>query len=184
MLSLFAFFRLYDQYCNEITARAAQLVSEDSVSTECASPVNLKFCVDPEYFESAIALGFIEGATGYDTLTDARLRSYLEEKSKESRDAVTLETLDGIVSRELRTEMSDKNAKSRMQSLFVSYHAMLKRNGVAWILNSNQKVAVFHVLSAVRPKHLRNRLDADLKFSHSECRKDFKKFMTHAIRVS
>ena len=52
------------------------------------------------------------------------------------------------------------------------------------MIKDNQKVAVSHVLSAIKPRSLRDRLSSDIKFSYIECRKDFKAFLKHAVRVS
>ena len=127
--SIRVFLRLYDQYSKEVTARVEQLTVSPA-TTEAVRPVNLKYCVDPEYLESAIDLGLIEDVEN-DDLTDIHLRKYLEGKAEESRETVSLEVLDEIVNRELRMNIRDKNARSRMESLFVTYHALLRRNGLS-----------------------------------------------------
>lgn len=80
-------------------------MSEDIVSSG-----SLPFCVDPEWLESLIALGFIPGVTAAKEVSDFALRSYLNGKCEESKDVVTLESLDEVVCRELRTKMADSNA--------------------------------------------------------------------------
>lgn len=177
------FFRLYDQYCKEVISRAAQLTATGSISTEAIRPVNLKYCVDPEYLESAIALGFIE-VISYDALSDSDLREHLNHKAEESQETATLDTLDDIVDRNLRMNMKDKFSKSRMESLFVSYHALLRRNGLSWLIEANARVAVYHVLLAIKPKILQDRLSSDLQFSKHSLKKDFKEFMKHSVRLS
>ena len=54
--SICVFLRLYDQYANEVKGRAQKLTATESSSTEAIRPFNLKFCVDPEYIESALLL--------------------------------------------------------------------------------------------------------------------------------
>lgn len=49
-------------------------------------------------------------------------------------ESVALETLDGLVERDLRMDMNDKNARSRMQWSFVTYHKLLRCNGLGWLL--------------------------------------------------
>ena len=181
--SVRVFLRLYDQYCKEVLSRPAQRTATGSISTEAVQPVNIKYCVDPEYLESAIALGFIE-ATSYDELSEIDLREHLDQKAQESQETITLETLDEIVDINLRMNKKDKNSKSRMESLFVSYHSLLRRNGLSWLIEPNPKVAVYHVLSAIKPKILHDRLSSDLQFSKHSLKKDFKDFMKHAVHVS
>lgn len=87
---------LYDQYCTEMKKRAKQLPSS-STTTDEVGPVDLKFCVDPEYLEYAITLDYIEGVESYQELSDSVLLYYLEDQAAESNDSVTLEGLDAIV---------------------------------------------------------------------------------------
>ena len=181
--SVRVFLQLYDQYCKEVLSCAAQLTATVSISTEAVRPVNTKYWVDPEYFESAIALGFIE-ATSYDELSETDLREHLDQNAQESLETITLETLDEIVDINLRMNMKDKNSKSRIESLFVSHHSPLRRKGLSWPIEANLKVAVYHVLSAMKPKVLHNRLSSDLQFSKHSLKKNFKDFMKHAVRVS
>ena len=179
------FLRLYDQYCKELTARAQQLTATLSSSTkEAIRSVNLKFCIDPKYIQSALALGFIKRFDDYESLTDSALMVYLESKATESKEYLDLDTLDSIVRSELSMDMRDKYFKSRMQSLFLDYYCLLRRHGLSWVVTDNQKVAVAQVLFAVKPKSLRDWLESDIEFSHVECRKDFKAFLKHAVRVA
>lgn len=182
--SIRVFLRAYDQYATEVKERAKQLAAKDVVSTEVARPVNLKFCVDAEWIESLIALDFLDDVTTYEELSDTRLRAYLDDKAVESKEVVTLDVLDDLVAKELRINMADSNAQSRIENLFISYHTLLRRHGLSWLLTDNQKLAVHHVLSAIRPEILRSRLESDLDFSHHHLRKDFKAFMKHAIKLS
>ncbi len=180
--SIRVFLRKYDKYVVEIEARAKQL--GDEMSSTTAKPISLVFCVDAEYLESAIALGFIPGVSRSGELTDEKLRSYLEGKATESKDTITLNSLNALVSKNLRTNMHDPSATSRMQSLFIQYHTLLRKHGVQWVLVDAQKVAVQHVLSAIQPKSLQDRLRSDLEFAHYHLRKDFKGFVAHAIKLA
>lgn len=137
-----------------------------------------------DWVESLIALNFIEDVESYETLEDKTLRKFLEDESKESKEVLSMDILDDIVSKELRTNMSDRNAKSRMRNLFVSYRTILRRHGIEWILEDNEKVAVKHVLSAIRPNTLRQRLESDLEFAYHSLKKDFTGFMDHAIKLA
>ena len=123
--SIRIFLQMYEQYKREVEFHAQQL-TVGGITTETVRLVKLKFCVDLEITESALALGFISGFTDYDKLTDDALMIYLEEKAQDSRDSVTLETLDGLVRVGFRMYMSDKDAKSRTEALFMSYHRFLR----------------------------------------------------------
>ena len=99
-------------------------------------------------------------------------------------DTVTMEDIEKIMDLNLSMNMSDASAKSRMQNLFVSFHGLLRRHGLAWLVESNPKVAVGYVLAAIKPWRLRNRLESDLELSKGHLKKDFKGFMRHAIAIS
>lgn len=71
-----------------------------------------------------------------------------------------------------------------MQDLFTSYHILLSRNGLKWLIEDTPEVAVDHVLSAIRPQSLHDRLAADLYFAKYELRKDFQGFLKHSIRLA
>lgn len=148
-----SFLRSYDQYAKEVEERARQL-SRHTVVTEPISPVHLKFCVDADWIESLLTLGFIADTSSYEDLTDELLRSYLEKKAEESKEVVTIDTLDKLVEDKLRIDMTDSDARSRIENLFVSYLTLLPRNGLSWIIKENEKVAVYHVLSSIRPETL------------------------------
>lgn len=129
--SIRKFLRSYDQYAKEIEERARQHMKDDSFSGEAVTPVHLKFCVDAEWIESLIELGFIDKISSYDDLTDNDLREYLEEKATESKEVLTLERLDKIAANNLRIDMTDINARSRIENLFISYQSLLRRNGLS-----------------------------------------------------
>lgn len=171
--SIGTFLKRYDQSVNVVHERAGQLMASELVTTEVILPGNLHFCVDIEGLESVIALSFINGVSKYEALSSDDLCHFLKSSSEQSKEVVFLEKVDEIVKAELRTNMDDSNAKSRMENLFVSYHALIKRHGLSRILEDNQKFAVYHVLSAIRPNILKERLTSDLEFSHHELRKTF-----------
>lgn len=55
----------------------------DETTTEAVHPVNLMLCVDPEWLDAAIALGFIEHVYTVRELSDDALRRYIETKVEE-----------------------------------------------------------------------------------------------------
>lgn len=67
----------------EIRERAKQLISKDANTTEAATTVHLKLCVDAEWIESLIALGFMDDVLTYGNVTDEELWTYLDKKAKE-----------------------------------------------------------------------------------------------------
>lgn len=71
-----------------------------------------------------------------------------------------------------------------MSNLFVSYLSILERHGLAWLLERNQKVAVDHVLSAIRTVSLKTLLKSDLDFDQQSLQKAFTGFMRYAIKLA
>lgn len=52
------------------------------------------------------------------------------------------------------------------------------------MLEENEKVAVRHVLSAIQPSKLRNRLESHIQSSHHELKKDFKGSIAYINKVT
>ena len=61
--------------------------------------MELKYFIDSMHFTICIDLGFKDGVISFEAMIDRQLRTYLECKSKESKDAVTLEGVDELVER-------------------------------------------------------------------------------------
>ncbi len=155
----------YDQYAREIIEFSQQLQRDGAVTTEPVQPVSLKFCVNVDLVESLLTLGLIENAPcNYDELTDEVLRTHLDSIAEESEITIYREKLDLIVEQDIRMSMKNSSVRSRMQALFLSYSTLLRLHGVAWVLETNTKVDVSHVISANRPHSLTARLEYDLKF--------------------
>lgn len=124
--------------------------------------------MNSEWLESVIDLGFIEKVTEYDNLTDDQLRTYLDSNVESSKDVITIDMLDKNLEDNMRMDMNDKDATSRIEKLFISYKSLLRRNGLPWVHEDNEKVAVYHVLSAICPESLQRRHESDLEISHYE----------------
>ncbi len=184
------FLQKYDQYAKKVQARHVQLIraDPDDFSTEPSCPVPLKFRVDNQWVRSAIDLGRIKSnrkpVTHYDELEDTTLREYLEGTAEAEKETMATASLDKIAAKSLRMEMHDDSAVSRMDELFIAYHALLSEHGLTVILQDNQKDAVGHVLSKIRPQRLQTRLETDFKFSHIHLRKNFEGFFSNAQRLS
>lgn len=71
-----------------------------------------------------------------------------------------------------------------MESLFIDYHTLLRQHGLSWLVTKNQKVVVQHVLGAIKPSKLRQRLKSDLVFSKHALKNDFNAFFEHARKIS
>lgn len=94
------FLSLYDWNVAEVTARARKL-APDFASTEPVRPVDLVFCVNPEYLESSVLLGIIEGVTTKEEYNDLILRHHMENKAAEYEKVVSLESLNEVVLKDL-----------------------------------------------------------------------------------
>lgn len=57
-------------------------------------------------------------AHNYKSLEDSTLRNYLESKAPESCDCASLDSLADMIKKELKIDMSDSRATSRMQNTF------------------------------------------------------------------
>lgn len=160
------FLRAYEQYEREVTTRVREVTGQDVVSAEAAKPIRLKYCVDTEWLESLIDLDVLTDAISYGQLVNKVLHTYLESKAVKTRKFVTTDQLDKLLDNELQIDMKDLNARSCFETLFVLYRSLMRHQGLSKITKDNEKIAVFHVLSAIRPEPLRLRPKSDLALSH------------------
>lgn len=90
--------------------------------TKVARPVSIKFCVDLDFLEYSIVLGFISGEAGYENLTEKQVQWFLNGPSTESTYVMTLEKLDEIVVCDLGANKKTPTETTRMQNLFTNFH--------------------------------------------------------------
>lgn len=57
-------------------------------------------------------------------------------------------------------DMGDSKSASRIKNLFISYHNLIRRQGIAWLLEDNEEISVQNVLSAIEQTKLGERLDS------------------------
>lgn len=95
----------------------------------------MKYCVDAEWLELLIDLGFIHMVCSHDDLSDDQLKSYLTKKAEETKSVVTIDTLNRLVETELHTDMTDINARSRIENYVFSYKSLLPQSGLIWQTN-------------------------------------------------
>lgn len=95
-----------------------------------------------------------------------------------------LPSVDSIVKNELRMDIINADENSRIKNLFVDNHTLLRRNRLSWLLETNEAVAIQHVLREIRPAKLRQRLESDIGFRQYCLRKDFSGFFKHGNNVS
>lgn len=67
---------------SEVEAQAPYLI--DGSSSTSAQSINLTFCIDAEYWESATLICFIPDAEEAKSLNDSKHRKYLDNKATES----------------------------------------------------------------------------------------------------
>lgn len=177
--SIRVFLRAYDAYTRELTARAAQLVREGTLSVEPVRPVGLVYCVNAEQLESAIILKLIPGCIDYKSVTSDAPRAYLDKEV-----VVTESDLSLMVQKHLRIDMNIMSAHCRMKILFMDYISPHRQQGMAWVTVTNREVAVHHVLSIIEPSQLKTRLEQDISLSKRNLKDNFCGLMEHAIDLS
>lgn len=73
--------------------------------------MQIKYCIDAWHFISCIEFGFIDFVTSFDDMTYAQLLEYLDSKAKESKAVVTLDALNELMKKKLKTNMDSRNPK-------------------------------------------------------------------------
>lgn len=80
--------------------------------------------------------------------------------------------------------MRTENSKILMHNLFINYAALLRWHGIKWVIDSNPKFVVQHIISAIKPAYFRPRHKSDLSFAQHSLRRNYTGFMQHALKVS
>lgn len=91
----------------------------------------LKCCVDAEWLYSIIDLEFIPDVEIYKNLENAIIRINFDRKAEESKNMVTLETIDWPVKETFHADMKEKDAQSRLKTLITHFETLLQRNRFA-----------------------------------------------------
>jgi hypothetical protein len=69
--------------------------------------------------------------------------------------------------------MSEKDPEQIIVMLFTDYSSLLRMHGLSWLIKENPKVAVWHIVDALKPKSLQARVRGDLEFAHVHLKKNF-----------
>ncbi|PXF47202.1 hypothetical protein BWQ96_02977 [Gracilariopsis chorda] len=117
-------------------------------------------------------------------LSDIKLGTFLDKEAVDSATVVTESDLSAMVLKHVRMDMSFKSATGRMKLLFIDCKSLLRQHGMAWVAEKNQKAAVRHVLSVVKPAKVKNRLEQDISFSKRHLKENLRAFLKHALDLS
>lgn len=71
-----------------------------------------------------------------------------------------------------------------IQDHLATFHTLLSRHGLQWLISDNQKISIQHVLSVVRPALVKERLESDISFFHHKLINYLNGFMHHAVNIS
>lgn len=80
--------------------------------------------------------------------------------------------------------MSVEYSRTRMELCFMSYTLLRWRNDLIWILETNQKKAIQHVVPAICASSLRQRLQRGIELTWADLKKNFKGFMQPKLNVA
>lgn len=108
---------------------------------------------------------------------------YIESKDGSSKDLVRTDSLDGLVRKTLRTDMTDKNTRLRIKNWFISCRSILRGHGLSWIIDYKQKGRFLSYIG-IRPDSLCAQFESDIELSQYEPWKYFKGFRTHKKKLS
>jgi hypothetical protein len=151
------FLRERAAYEREIVERKRQ------AGTSQGSPVSLVFSIEPTILESLVdLLQFGEDIQTTQDVTDDHVRSWLDARKEVKKDALSATQVHAIVKKSLKLNLSGKDAEQRIVMLFSDYAGLLKANGLAWVIKDHPKISIGHIVEAIRPEQLQQRLRDDL----------------------
>jgi hypothetical protein len=163
--------------------REIQERSRQEGSAQC-QPVSLKFSVDPALLASLVDLRQLgDDVLSVAQVTDHVVDTWLQSHREIRRDALSISQVNLIVTRSLRINMAEKDAAQRIVMLFADYTSLMRVHGLSWVIAEHPKVAVGHLVAALRPVPLQRRIREDLEFSYEPLAKDFLNFIKHTMEA-
>jgi hypothetical protein len=116
------------------------------------SPVSLKYSFDPHLSLSLIELAhFGAEIDTLDKLKEDHITGWLYKHLEERTETWSLSNLDYLVSKSLHIKMQEKDIPSHLTTLFADYSTLLRNSGLSWVIKDKSKIAVGHIVSALRP---------------------------------
>jgi hypothetical protein len=95
----------------------------------------------------------------------------------------TTDDIASMVLRKIRTNMQEKDSSMRVNQLVSDYLTLSREQG--WTIVEDQpKLAIKHLLSVVKPAHLKEVCENDLLLDQIELRKDFYVFVKHLRKTA
>jgi hypothetical protein len=146
------------------------------------TPVSPVISVEASVLESLVELRLLgESTADVKDVTVEVVGRWLDSHREVKKDALSASQVTAIISRSLRLNFAEKDPEQRIIMLFADYSGLLWSNGLSWVLKEHPKMAVAHIVEAIRPATLQKRLREDLEFSYAPLKRDFLGFMKHVI---
>ncbi|CAN8072597.1 unnamed protein product [Agarophyton chilense] len=149
----------------------------------------MKFCLDAAWLKGATFMGIFNDPQGkqltsVSELDDMTLRLYLEAQAKTDKSNTDVATLDKQVKKKLCMNMNNDSIESRMFNLFIDCYTILEKLDCEWVSTDAPRVAVKHILQAIRPVGLKDIIKSDLRRAHLNLKENFLGFRDHCVNLA
>jgi hypothetical protein len=139
---------------------------------------SLVSCKDPDLLQNLVWTEKIEGCDDVDDVTDTHLGTWIKKPLGEAAAAAATEDIAEMVLRKVRINMQEKNSGMRIYQLVSDYLTLSREQGCTFI-KKKLKLAIKYLISVLKPAHLKELCDNDLKVEYIELGKDFPGFIKH-----
>jgi hypothetical protein len=138
-------------------------------------PATLVSCIDPDLLQNLVWMGKIEGRDDADNVTDTHLNTWIKESLGDVATTATTEDIAAMVLRKVRINMQEKDSGMRIDQLVSDYLTLSREQG--WTLIKRQpKLAIKHVISVLKPAHLKELCENDLNLEFIELSQGLSRF--------
>jgi hypothetical protein len=144
-------------------------------------PTPIKSCIDDHILETVC----------YFVLDNLEVSKVDDEKLKKWIDSIveipvqfSLEGLESAVKKGLKMSVEILDINSKILKLFSDHRAILKKHGCIDFLEEYPKLAVNHIVQALKPDVLKKRIEAELSFEKKFLCKDYRKFFTYVVEIA
>jgi len=163
----------------EERARYLRLVADARGQGSTMRPVSLVSSVKFELLKALVALKTFPGIQSVDNLKNDILKKWLENQDKVTVDTCSVDELDSAVKKKLFMKMKEPDASMRVMNVFTDYLELLSERKMDSFVEENPKLAILHIVSALRPLALKEKIENDLVLHKQILAKDWHKFYAY-----
>jgi len=163
----------------EERARYLRLVADAQSQGSTMQPVSVVASVKFELLKAWVALKTFPGISSVDKLSDDILLTWLKTQDQVTVDTCSVEELNTAVKKKVFMKLKEPDPTMRVMNVFTDYLMLLSERKMDSFVDENPKLAIQHIVTALRPLALQEKIHNDLILYKQTLAKDWHKFYAY-----